>query len=408
MVRSIAALKSRFQNADHPDGADFIDLIDTLLATGATDVDGSTVAEGSMPVNRLQPGTPYQFLRTANDGSAATWVSVSNTTLLVTQNGHGLTVPDAVYCDTSGNFLKAQANMSTTGQTFGIVSVVLSVDQFLLVLSGSVAASTGDWDARTGGSGGLTPGRTYFLSEAVAGGYTLTPPSDTGATVSPALLATTPSVGFVLSQAASVVGAGGIVAQAVSAAWVNFDGQVAANLTDTFVSGDVDTTDDFITLTAHPFSGIRSVFFTTSNTLPAPLALATLYWLVSLDANTVEVYPTYLDAVNSSNRIDLIDGGTGTHTIDAGQSIRKALNVDHVARLGAGNYQLYFSVPFLVTSYAPFYGSGPSNAQSTRTVSAVTTAQTLTTLTMEIGYENSNVRTLDNFSLVTANIFGPQ
>lgn len=44
---------------------------------------------------------------------------------------------------------------------------------------GSVTLSTAQWDAVTGGSGGLTPGATYFLDVA-AGKLTTTPPSAPG------------------------------------------------------------------------------------------------------------------------------------------------------------------------------------------------------------------------------------
>src|SRR5882672_4199297 len=155
-IRSIAQLKSRFQNADHPDGADFIDLIDTLLATSTTGIDGTNIAEATLPANRIVPGTPFQVVQTNSAATAAEWTSINATTLLVTQTTHGLTSPDAVYCDSLGKFLKAQANMSTTGQLFGVVSLVLNADQFLLSLSGRVTASTGDWDTRTGDTGGLT------------------------------------------------------------------------------------------------------------------------------------------------------------------------------------------------------------------------------------------------------------
>ena len=42
---------------------------------------------------------------------------------------------------------------------------------------GPLTLTTEQWDARTGGSGGLTPGDTYYLSSATSGGLTTTPPS---------------------------------------------------------------------------------------------------------------------------------------------------------------------------------------------------------------------------------------
>lgn len=45
---------------------------------------------------------------------------------------------------------------------------------------GILIATTAQWDVVTGGSGGLTPGASYFLSAATAGGMTTTPPSTAG------------------------------------------------------------------------------------------------------------------------------------------------------------------------------------------------------------------------------------
>jgi hypothetical protein len=43
-----------------------------------------------------------------------------------------------------------------------------------------LTATTGEWDTVTGGSGGLTAGAQYYLSDTTAGRLTTTPPSTTG------------------------------------------------------------------------------------------------------------------------------------------------------------------------------------------------------------------------------------
>ncbi len=75
-----------------------------------------------------------------------------------------------------------------------------------------------------------------------------------------------------------------------------------------------DVTGNALTLTAHAYKRGDSIQLTTDGTLPAPLALATSYYLIADDANTVRVAATRHDAL-IGNAIVLLDAGTGTHTI---------------------------------------------------------------------------------------------
>jgi hypothetical protein len=52
-----------------------------------------------------------------------------------------------------------------------------------VIMSGPVVLTTGQWDAITGGSGGLSAGSKYFLSDATAGHITSTHPTTTGHTI---------------------------------------------------------------------------------------------------------------------------------------------------------------------------------------------------------------------------------
>lgn len=69
------------------------------------------------------------------------------------------------------------------------------------------------------------------------------------------------------------------------------------------------------TLTAHAYvnadGGVR---FTTTNTLPTPLAIATDYWLIVDGVNTVRVATSRSNA-RAGVAIALLDGGIGVHTI---------------------------------------------------------------------------------------------
>lgn len=448
-VRSIAELKSRFQTADLPDGSDFVDLIDTLASI--TSISGAALIAGSVAPLALTPGSLLQKLRTNASGSTVEWFDDTYTSLLVTQTSHGFTAPDSVYVNASGTFLKAQANMVSTGQAAGVVGQVIDANKFVLVINGLVTASTGAWDTRTGGSGGLTTGTVYYLADAIAGGYTTTPPSNVNNTVQALLLALSSATALVMQQPAATVGANAITPESISKAWANFDGRAEGSGVGTFTSGnvstlnntidptndefgyicsvkfttsgtlpaplivgttywmrgtpaslqdptmdlyqlyttrldaenqtnviditttgsgtqtvtrqekskvsaigadtDVSTLNDTVTLTAHPFNSVAAILVSSSGTLPAPLVVSTVYWLKSIDANTIALYTQESDAQADLNRINLTTTGVGNHTFDAGQRIRSSLNVDYVERRATGVYRLYFRVPFIAADY---------------------------------------------------------
>jgi len=448
MIRTLAELKSRFQTTDQPDGGDFVDLIDTLSA--AANINGASILPGSIPLSRLVTGALLQKIRTNTAGNTAEWANDEQTAMVVTQVAHGLAVADAVYVDSSGAFLKAQANIASTGQAIGVVGVVVSADIFVIHVGGKITASTGDWDAHTGGSGGLAAGTLYYLSDTTLAGYTTVAPATVGEVVLPLLLAISPTVALVMQQPASIVGANTISVESVSKCWVNFDGRgtiISANIasvstgadtidtggtnpfdrveavqltgadlpaplvaattywlranptsivnpvvanytihttkadalagtnkidlttagsgtrtitrnnrsytTDTFTTADVNTSTDEVTLTGHPFASIQAVILYGTGTLPAPLVSSTvLYWLKSIDANTVAFYGSEQDAILDNNRIDLTTTGvTGPFTVDAGQTIRSSYNVDFVERLNQGVYRAWFRIPFVSNDY---------------------------------------------------------
>lgn len=87
----------------------------------------------------------------------------------------------------------------------------------------------------------------------------------------------------------------------------------------TFTSSEVDTGTEYITLTAHGLTAGTVVQFTTSGTLPTGLSLATDYFVLYVDADTIQVSASLGGAA-----VDLTAGGSGTHTItpqgDAGDN----------------------------------------------------------------------------------------
>lgn len=86
----------------------------------------------------------------------------------------------------------------------------------------------------------------------------------------------------------------------------------------TFTSANVNTTSNEITLTGGvtPLSNLDRIRFATTNTLPAPLAPATDYYVIRISSTVIRVASSLANA-RSATAIDLTDGGTGTDTLRA-------------------------------------------------------------------------------------------
>jgi len=114
---------------------------------------------------------------------------------------------------------------------------------------------------------------------------------------------------------------------------------------DTFVDGNVTTGTDRITLTAHFHANADEVTLTTTGTLPAGLALATTYYVRSIDVDTIELY-------SDSGLTSIVDitaaAGGGTHKI-----LRTIKNLN-ITNNEAFNFGTAF---FANTDTAP-YGTG--------------------------------------------------
>ena len=117
---------------------------------------------------------------------------------------------------------------------------------------------------------------------------------------------------------------------AISTNWGSGDGSTTFNLPDlrgvfprghvglsdkSFAPTDVNTATEEITITGHGFnrSGVP-VRFSTTGTLPSPLAVDTDFFVIFVDANTIKVASTRANAI-AGTAIDLTTQGTGTHTI---------------------------------------------------------------------------------------------
>lgn len=97
-------------------------------------------------------------------------------------NASPIVIGTAVYISASDTVNKARANAVGTVGVIGLVAdaSIASGSAGGVQVGGILAATTGEWDAVTGGSGGLTPGAIYYLSAATAGMITSTAPSSAG------------------------------------------------------------------------------------------------------------------------------------------------------------------------------------------------------------------------------------
>jgi len=115
---------------------------------------------------------------TAGSGGTGSGISTS----LQNNNGTSIVIGEAVYISAAGQVSKANANSGSTYAVVGLVADTSIADTASgsIAIAGTLTATTGQWDTVTGGSGGLTAGAQYYLSDTTAGRLTTTPPSTTG------------------------------------------------------------------------------------------------------------------------------------------------------------------------------------------------------------------------------------
>lgn len=125
------------------------------------------------------------------DGQVLVWSTanarfeVSNATGLSSlTNGSGVSavIGEAVYISGGGSFGKAQADASSTARVVGLVgdASIANGTSGAVRTSGELTATTGQWDAVTGGAGGLVAGSVYYLDPSTSGRLTATAPTTAG------------------------------------------------------------------------------------------------------------------------------------------------------------------------------------------------------------------------------------
>ncbi len=143
----------------------------TNIGTNTTDISNLTIVVGT---NTSNIGT-----NATNISNLTTQVGL-NTDSIVTQltNSDSVTIVKCspVYADSG--FKRARANSSTTTKVIGLASEDTTATNVGGVQAiGVLTATTGEWDAVTGDSGGLTPNTLYYLSETTAGKLKTTAPT---------------------------------------------------------------------------------------------------------------------------------------------------------------------------------------------------------------------------------------
>jgi hypothetical protein len=118
-------------------------------------------------------------------------------TVIINQPNHGFAVNDVVYSN-AGVFALANAVNSAEAEVVGMVTDVLSANDFDLLVAGRVDSLAG-----------LTPGGVYFLSETVPGELTLVQPTTIGAISKPLLIATDADTGFFFNMRGKIIEAPG-------------------------------------------------------------------------------------------------------------------------------------------------------------------------------------------------------
>ena len=112
-------------------------------------------------------------------GTTVTSVSTLLQQALQNNQGSTINIGQAVYTDASGTVKLAKADASGTRLVTGLVldTTIANTSTGNIAVEGVITATTTQWNAVTGGAGGLTAGAKYWLSNGTAGGITATAPT---------------------------------------------------------------------------------------------------------------------------------------------------------------------------------------------------------------------------------------
>jgi hypothetical protein len=134
-----------------------------------------------LPAGVVAPGT-YQSVTVDTYGrvifGSAVAPSSNNMSSFINNETSLLIFCSAVYADASGSVKRANANALGTCLVVGLAAADIGPGSLgNIVTSDEIVATTNQWDAVTGQTGGLTQGARYFLDGTTSGRITTTPPT---------------------------------------------------------------------------------------------------------------------------------------------------------------------------------------------------------------------------------------
>lgn len=151
-----------------------------IVITNGDGVSGNPTADLAGSI--VAPGT-YDSVTVDQYGRVTSGTNSSGGILTADSFTNGeasaIAIGRAVYCSAAGAVKLANANAGSTTVVVGLVkdTSIASAAAGAIANAGFLEATTGQWDAVTGQTGGLTFGVAYYLDNATAGKITSTPPA---------------------------------------------------------------------------------------------------------------------------------------------------------------------------------------------------------------------------------------
>lgn len=152
-----------------------------VTITNGDGIDGDPTIDLASGV--VTPGT-YSSVTVDTYGrvTAGSAVEASTQVAMTNANAGSLVIGTPVYVSVGGSVNKADAGATSTTKVIGLVadSAIATTASGNVAVAGILTATTGQWDAVTGQTGGLTAGATYFLSAGTEGTLSTTAASGAG------------------------------------------------------------------------------------------------------------------------------------------------------------------------------------------------------------------------------------
>ncbi len=160
-----------------------------VLVISSTQTETVTV-DGTDVVTIVTPST-VEILTASEQGPAGPPGPAGGIPTFTNDEATTMTVGTPVYLDAVDGVKRARADVLATARAVGFVqtAAILSGEDGSVAVEGVAVATTTQWDALTGGSGGLTFNTPYYLSQTTAGGITSSPATTAGLYVVPLGLA---------------------------------------------------------------------------------------------------------------------------------------------------------------------------------------------------------------------------